>query len=66
MCDKDRSKQELIEELERLRGRVAELEEAGRQDTEIADALKQSEAKFRSLTERALVGVYLIQDNTFV
>jgi len=65
MCDDERSRQELIEELARLRLRVTELEKAGRQNVEIADALKQSEAKFRRLTERAVVGVYLIQDNKF-
>jgi two-component system, cell cycle sensor histidine kinase and response regulator CckA len=53
------------EELAELRGRIAELESWRTEHRWMAEALKQSEAKFRNLTERAMVGVYLIQDNVF-
>jgi PAS domain S-box-containing protein len=49
-------------------GRVIEVQSVGRDVTEQRRAeqeLWESEAKFRKLTEKALVGIYLIQDWTF-
>lgn len=49
-------------------GRVIEVQSVGRDVTEQRKAeqeLQESEAKFRRLTEKALVGIYLIQDWMF-
>jgi PAS domain S-box-containing protein len=52
-------------DLERLRRCVSELEQREGEHRRTANALVQSEEKFRRLTEKAVVGVYLIQDGTF-
>ena len=55
MPDEDKSKEQLIRELEELRARVSELEaiEPDRSESKTDDALKESEAKWRSLVESA-------------
>ncbi len=53
------------DELLELRGRIAELEAWRHEHRWVADALKQSEARFRNLTEKSMVGVYLLQDGAF-
>ncbi len=65
MKDTEKNKAQLIAEVAEMRGQVAALE-AGRKEYEwVAEALKQSEAKFRKLTEQTVVGAYLIQDDLF-
>ncbi len=53
------------DELLELRGRIAELEAWRHEHRWVADALKQSEARFRNLTEKSMVGVYLLQEGAF-
>ena len=63
--DNNKTKKELVEELTELRSRVTKLE-ASEVNREILErALEKSETKFRSLTERSVVGVYLIQCGFF-
>lgn len=56
------SGEESKHEVDALRRRVAELEAAAKEHETIRAALQQSEAKFRKLTEKSVVGVYVIQD----
>ncbi len=65
MKDEVKSRDELLGEMVELRRCLAELQEHETEHKRVADALVQSEAKFRKLTEKAVVGVYLIQGNWF-
>lgn len=65
MDDRDKSKARLIEEMNLMRLRIAELEERQSRGQWFADALAQSEAKFRKLAEQSVAGVYLVQDHVF-
>ncbi len=65
MTDRDKTNAQLIDELNRLRRRNDELETRETERMRVVTALKQSEAKFRRLTEKSVVGVYLIQDWLF-
>jgi PAS domain S-box-containing protein len=65
MNDQDKTKAQLIDELALLRSRVARLEAAAIDGQWVAEALRQSETKFRNLTEKSVVGVYLFQDDCF-
>ncbi|MDL1973165.1 MAG: PAS domain S-box protein [Deltaproteobacteria bacterium] len=48
-----------------MRRRIAELEKSETEHKQAKEALRQSENKFRSLAEKSLVGIYLIQDGIF-
>jgi PAS domain S-box-containing protein len=65
MNDRERDKEDLITELDALRARVAALERTESELKRVAYALQQSETKFRKITEKSIVGVYLIQDDRF-
>ncbi len=65
MNDLDKTKAQLVDELAQLRRRVAQLEQADIDRKWVAEALRQSETKFRKLTEKSVVGVYLFQDDNF-
>jgi len=66
MKDKYKTKEQLINELaEMLRRRIAELEKSETEHKQAEEALRESENKFRSLAEKSLVGIYLIQDEIF-
>ncbi len=65
MKDKEKTKEQLVAELDFLRQRNAELEAREREYLDVSEALKQSEARFRTLSEKAVVGVYLIQNDRF-
>ena len=76
MVDKSKTTEKLLQEVAELRIRVAELESslkradhASEQPLErnaFEDALRQSEARFRSLVEQALVGIYIVRDGAFM
>jgi len=65
MTPVQKSREELLAELRELQTRVARLERAESELRLLAEALKQSETKFRKITEKSIVGVYLIQDDLF-
>ena len=65
MRDMDKTKAQLITELNRLRRRNADLEAREAEYNRVGTALKKSEAKFRLLTEKAVAGVYLVRDGLF-
>ena len=49
-----------------VRLRTAELEAAMRDNESITRALRESEAKFRSLVDQSLIGIVLVEDGKFV
>jgi PAS domain S-box-containing protein len=65
MKDARKTKARLIAELESARRQLAAAALAETERKRAEEALRQSEEIFRRLTERAIVGVYLIQDDTF-
>jgi len=65
MKDKYKTKEQLINELAEMRRRIAELEKSETEHKQAEEALRESENKFRSLAEKSLVGIYLIQDEIF-
>ena len=65
MKDKYKTKEQLINELAEMRRRIAELEKSETEHKQAEEALRESENKFRSLAEKSLVGIYLIQDGIF-
>ena len=65
MNDQDKTKGQLIDELAESRRRIARLEVPEIPHEGLADAVGRSETLFRKLSERSVVGVYLIQDGLF-
>lgn len=65
MQDAKKSKQQLIDELVQMRQEVARMQAAESKLQTLADALRQSATQFRKITEKSIVGVYLIQDDVF-
>lgn len=65
MEDMRKTKRELVDELVLLRRRLAQMQEAELELQTVAKALRQSEMQFRKITEKSIVGVYLIQDMVF-
>jgi PAS domain S-box-containing protein len=62
MPDQVKERDRLEREVARLRQEIANLQEMKREHEQLVQELRQSEAKFRKLTEKSVVGVYLIQD----
>jgi len=52
-------------ELAALRRQVAELKRSERQHRKTEEALRESEAKFKSLADRSNAGIYIIQDGLY-
>jgi PAS domain S-box-containing protein len=64
--DKNKTKDQLIKELAKLRRKLSRLETQKIVTKETSgDRLRESESKFRNLVTKSLVGVYLIQDGIF-
>jgi PAS domain S-box-containing protein len=59
MEDRDKTKEQLIKELEALRLRVGELEKLGEERKRMEEALRQSEDNLKTYLESAPDGVYL-------
>jgi PAS domain S-box-containing protein len=58
MKDQDKTKEQLLDELVKLRQRVAELETADAEWVREEEALKESEGRYSSLFDRLPVGLY--------
>jgi len=65
MKAQEMTRAQLLSELEQMRLKLADLESHETEHRFVEVALIESEAKFRKLTERAVVGVYLIQEGLF-
>ncbi len=63
MKRRDKTKEELLRQLEEMRGVIAELQACKEDQESVAEELKESEEKFRKLAEKSVVGIYLIQDD---
>ncbi|MGA2224999.1 MAG: PAS domain-containing protein, partial [Syntrophobacteraceae bacterium] len=65
MQDEDKSKEQLITELEALRQRVAESEKDSTERKRAEAALLESEVTLKSFAEQAITGINIIQDGVF-
>ena len=65
MRDEDKTKAQLIEELVTLRRGNRSCDADDQAHERFVDALRRSEARFRTLTEKSMVGVYIVQDELF-
>jgi PAS domain S-box-containing protein len=63
MRRQDKTKEELLRQVEEMRGVIAELQACKEEQESVAEELKESEEKFRKLAEKSVVGIYLIQDD---
>lgn len=66
MKDKDKRKEELINELVRLRRRVAELEKSKIQRKRTKEALQESEEKYRTVFETTETATVIIEEDTIM
>jgi PAS domain S-box-containing protein len=70
MQDMRKTKAQLVEELQQLRSKVAQLESAerdnGSEEQSTLEALRESERKFRSLAETTTAHITIIQDERYV
>jgi len=58
MRNENKTREQLIGELARMRERIAELEAAEARHEQVEEALRESEERYRSLFERVPVGLY--------
>ena len=65
MKDEERPGEEMIAELNRVRREVAKLERSEADSKRLEEVLSNSETQFKKITEKSMVGVYLIQDDVF-
>src|SRR5512139_17712 len=63
MKRRDKTKEELLRQVEEMRGVIAKLQAFKEEESSVAEELKESEEKFRKLAEKSVVGIYLIQDD---
>jgi PAS domain S-box-containing protein len=62
---RQKTKEELVAELARVKREVARLKKLESERRRVSEALHESETMFRKITEKSIVGVYLIQDDLF-
>jgi PAS domain S-box-containing protein len=60
MHDEQQTKEELIAELQRLRHRVAELQESEKQRKQAEEAMRQAEQRYRAVAESAVTGIGIV------
>jgi PAS domain S-box-containing protein len=60
-----RTREELMQELTKVKSEAAQLKHLEAERRRVAEALRESEAMFQKITEKSIVGVYLIQDEMF-
>ena len=60
MKDKDKTKEQLLDELIQMRRRIAELEKAESERKQAEEALQQSESKYRTLFDQATDGIMMM------
>ncbi len=60
-----KTKEEPSRDLTGLNHKAAQLRQLESERRRVAEALRQSETMFRKITEKSIVGVYLIQDHIF-
>jgi PAS domain S-box-containing protein len=60
MHDEQKTKEELIAELQRLRHRVAELQESENQRKQAEEAMRQAEQRYRAVAESAVTGIGIV------
>jgi len=61
-----KTKAELINEIKKLRQRIAELEKREIEYEQIETKLRESEEKYRTLTESSLTGIFIHQDGKYI
>jgi len=59
MFNEDKTKEQLIQELSEIKGRIAELERSEEERRRVEKALKEIEARYRALFDRTLYCVYV-------
>ncbi|MBM4129232.1 MAG: diguanylate cyclase [Nitrospira sp.] len=59
MMDRDKTKEQLIKELEEARQRIAELDRFGAEHWRFEEALRESEARYRAFFDRTLYCVFI-------
>ena len=64
MTDTDRTKEQLVQEMEILRARVAELEQIEVERKRVEEALQASETRYRRLFETAKDGILILDADT--
>jgi PAS domain S-box-containing protein len=64
MTDTDKTKEQLVQELEMLRARVAELEQVEVEHKRVGEALQASETRYRRLFETAKDGILILDADT--
>ena len=65
MKDPSETNPELLEEISSLRQRIKELEQSEVMRKQTEKALLESEAKYRTVVESSLVGVFVVQSGLF-
>ena len=63
MKSRNKTEEELLRQVEEMEGAISELQTCRHEQESVAEDLKESEAKFRTLAEKSVVGIYMIQDD---
>ncbi|MBA7596155.1 hypothetical protein ES703_03124 [subsurface metagenome] len=63
MNDKDKTKEQLINELNEIRQQITELEKSRTELKRTEEALRENEERFRIITENALAWIWEVDDN---